>query len=346
MDSLKKLVLLNMLAAVAAKALWNCPEQCHCLWSMGDKTANCSYAGFTDIPSLSPEIQTLNLTGNTITEITRYSLVNNQLYSLHKLLLRECKLNKIHKYGLDGMSILIELDLSKNYLTTLSNDTFQGMTKLRWLFINDNQLEKLEDGLFTDLIMLRKVNLSNNRILQISVSCFGSLSRLNYINLDNNRLVALELDTFKNLNSLSSLELKYNPWRCDCKLWPLRDWMLRKMVATNDNVTCSEPANLGGKSWKDLIATDFICQPDIKVISTTESVEPTTSLPIQTSNTNNTLTCQVNGKPLPELNWSPNSQWEVKYYVCGDYLCMSRSVEERVLKLSKAVSSSAAGNEY
>ncbi|KAI8440669.1 hypothetical protein MSG28_009032, partial [Choristoneura fumiferana] len=283
MESLKKLLLLSVLAAAAADFTSNCPNECKCVWARGNKQAVCSHANLQDIPkTLSTEIQILDLTGNPLYEITRHAFEDAQLNNLKKLVLKECKLITIHKNGLSGLAIMIELDLSKNDLKMLHSDTFKETTKIRWILLNDNQIEKLDDGLFNNLPFLQKVDL--------------------------------------------------------------------------------KPAKVHGKLWKELDTNDFACRPSI--------VYPTNSVTVQTTDTNITLACEVNGNPLPEVNWVLNSQiidgsyryqGEVKYYLTqsssdnskwvnltilssgttdnGDYLCVAKNpggVEERIVKLSIA----------
>lgn len=362
MESLKKLLLLSVLAAAAADFTSNCPTECKCVWARGNKQAVCSHASLQDIPkTLSAEIQILDLTGNPLYEITRHAFEDAQLNNLKKLVLKECKLITIHKNGLSGLAIMIELDLSKNDLKMVHSDTFKETTKIRWILLNDNQIEKLDDGLFNNLPFLQKVDLSNNRIVQIGVKTFMNVPKLNNLKLDNNKLEYLKIDTLTQLTSLSSLDVNDNPWRCDCYLQPLRNWVISKNLYTTP-VACAEPAKVHGKLWKELDTNDFACRPSI--------VYPTNSVTVQTTDTNITLACEVNGNPLPEVNWVLNSQiidgsyryqGEVKYYLTqsssdnskwvnltilssgttdnGDYLCVAKNqggVEERIVRLSIA----------
>ncbi|XP_047998575.1 chondroadherin-like protein [Leguminivora glycinivorella] len=134
MESLKKLLILSVLAAVAADFTAHCPPMCLCSWAAGNKQAACSNANLTYLPKcLSTEIQILDLSHNTLHEINRHAFQDAQLINLKKLFLRDCQLQTIHKHSFKGLAIMIELDLSKNNLKELHSETFSETTKIRSL---------------------------------------------------------------------------------------------------------------------------------------------------------------------------------------------------------------------
>ncbi|XP_049878348.1 uncharacterized protein LOC126375462 [Pectinophora gossypiella] len=358
--ALRNFLVLNLVLATAADFTANCPQECKCVWASGNKQADCSHAKLQEIPkTLSNEIQILDLTGNDLYEITRHAFEDVRLINLKKLIMKDCKLLTIQKNGLSGLAIMIELDLSKNSLKTLQPDLFRETVKIRWILLNDNQLEKLDDGLFNNLPFLQKVDLSNNRIVQVGVKTFMNLPKINILRLDGNKLEYMKIDTLSSLTSLSNLDVHDNPWRCDCYLQPFRNWVISKNLFTSP-ISCAEPAKVHGKLWKDLDSSDFACRPSI--------VTPSSSTTIRSSDTNITLSCQVDGNPLPEVNWVLNAQiidgtyryqGELKYYITqasmenskwvnltivdagvtdnGDYLCVAKNsggVEERSLTLA------------
>lgn len=359
-ETLWRFLILNFILSAAADFTTNCPQECKCVWASGNKQADCSHSSLQEIPkTLSAEIQNLDLTGNDLYEITRHAFEDVRLINLKKLILKECKLMTIQKNGLAGLAIMIELDLSKNSLKSLQPDVFRETAKIRWILLNDNLLEKLEDGLFTNLPYLQKVDLSNNRIVQIGVKTFMNVPKLNILRLDGNKLEHLKIDTLSALTSLSNLDVHDNPWRCDCYLQPFRNWVISKNLYTSP-ISCAEPPKVNGKLWKELDSSDFACRPSI--------IYPSTSTTLRSSDNNVTLSCQVNGNPLPEVNWVLNSQvidgthkyqGEPKYLVTqnsmeyskwvnltivdaettdnGEYLCVAKNsggVEERSLTLA------------
>ncbi|GBP05121.1 Peroxidasin [Eumeta japonica] len=289
-----------VLVAAAGDFTAECPAICHCRWTAGNKAADCSKAELKDVPStLSNDIQVLDLTGNDLFEITQHAFENVGLNNLKKLILTQCKLLTIHKDGLSGLGIVIELDLSKNDLRTLHPDTFKETEKIRWIFLSDNKLEKLEDGLFRNLPFLQKVELSNNRIHQLGLKTFMNVPKLSILRLDGNKLEHLKVDNFQSLTFLSSLDLHNNLWHCDCYLQPFRDWVISKNLYTHPT-SCSEPSKLSNKFWVDLNSDDFACEPNI--------IYPLSKSVVKSSDSNITLSCKVSGNPLPKVKWVLNSQ--------------------------------------
>lgn len=365
--TLQTFLLINLAILTLADFTTNCPKKCNCLWASGNKQADCSNAHIQDIPeTLSTEIQNLDLSGNDLYEITRQAFHNVGLINLKKLVLRECKLITIQKNGLSGLAIMIELDLSKNDIKILHSDTFRETVKIRWILLNDNKLEKLEDSLFNNLPFLQKVDLSNNRIVTLGMKTFLNVPKLNILRLDGNKLEHLKIDTLSALTSLSNLDVHDNPWRCDCYLQPFRNWVISKNLYTSP-IYCAEPLKVHGKLWKELDSNDFACRPSI--------VYPSINTVLMTSDSNVTISCHVNGNPLPDVNWVLNSQildglnrfqGEIKYSITqaneenskwvnltvfdagstdnGEYLCVAKNaggVEER--KVTLAVTQSPPG---
>ncbi|XP_059061096.1 uncharacterized protein LOC131853994 [Achroia grisella] len=296
---LRSVFVFCLILAVEADFTSNCPKECKCVWASGNKRANCSRAGLQNIPkTLSSDIQNLDLEYNPLYEISSNAFDDVQLINLKKLQLSYCKLETIHRNGFSGLAIMIELDLSKNFLKTLHPDTFRETTKIRWIILKDNQLEKLEDGLFSNLEFLQKVELSNNHIVQIGIKTFFNVPKLNTLELDGNKLEYVKVDALNSL-TLSNLNVHDNPWRCDCYLQPFRNWVISKHLYTSP-IICQEPLKVQGKTWKELDTGDFACRPTI--------VYPSNSTTVRSSDNNITLACQVNGNPLPEVNWVLNDQ--------------------------------------
>ncbi|XP_061717543.1 reticulon-4 receptor-like 2 [Cydia pomonella] len=274
MESLKKLLLLSVLATAEADFTANCPLICKCSWAAGNKKAACSNVDLHDLPkTLSTEIQILDLSNNSLHEIKQRAFEDAQLINLKKLFLRDCELQTIHKHGLKGLAIMIQLDLSKNNLKELHPDTFKEITNIRWMLLNDNQLETLDDGLFNNLPILQKVDLNNNKIKQIGVRTFFNVPRLSNLKLDHNLLESLNIDTLSALTALTSLDIHGNPWKCDCLLQPLKKLVTSKNLCTTP-VACTTPDIVQGKLWNELNTPDFACPPNI--------VYPATGITIHT----------------------------------------------------------------
>ncbi|XP_052744563.1 insulin-like growth factor-binding protein complex acid labile subunit [Bicyclus anynana] len=254
-------IALSVCLLVTADFTADCPVECKCGWYKGSKQADCSHSVFHDIPNnLSPETQILDLTANDLNKIKRHAFREAGLINLKKLILSECKLTSIDENALTNLQILIVIDLSKNELKTLPTEIFKETPKIRWILLNDNQIEKLEDGLFNNLPGLYKVDLSNNHITQIGMETFLNVPKLERLKLNNNKLEQLEKDKLNALTSIYLvLDVHDNPWRCDCNLKPLVNWVIGERFSATP-ISCSEPPLVQGKLWSELESSDFACE--------------------------------------------------------------------------------------
>lgn len=138
--------------SVLAEAIWDRCEPCSCRWIGGKKAAECLNKSLSSIPrNLSSDLQVVDLSFNTISEIRNNEFIDANLQHMHKLFMRNCKLELLNRDALSGLSILIELDLSQNLLTKLQVGLFSQLEKLRTLVLNKNEIERLDDHLFDNL---------------------------------------------------------------------------------------------------------------------------------------------------------------------------------------------------
>ncbi|CAH0719282.1 unnamed protein product, partial [Brenthis ino] len=267
-------------------------RECHCKWSSGKKTATCVSAGLTQIPQLASDIQVLDLHGNNINELQQDALATIELLNLQRLNLSSTNLRFLHQNAFRELRILIELDLSRNYLTELSPDTFKGNERLRLLVLNDNPLSKLVAQQFPPLQHLKKLELSRCRLRKVHPFAFVNLRALETVHVQQNLLSCLHRDTF-NLPALKTLTLSDNPWYCDCRLREFHEWFLNGNLG-NEEVYCSGPGNKVHISWLDLKGEDMICPPS--AITSPSVIRTETGADIS-------FGCFIRGDPTPDISW-------------------------------------------
>ncbi|KFQ04698.1 Leucine-rich repeat-containing protein 26, partial [Leptosomus discolor] len=126
-----------------------CPAACRC--SSGE--ADCSEHALHEVPqSLSTNTSALWLGYNFITVLGPRSFPP----------LPGLRLELIHNQALVGLGELQELDLSDNYLTMLTPETFLPLTSLATLNLGSNRLGELEPGVLRSLPQLRALLLQDN----------------------------------------------------------------------------------------------------------------------------------------------------------------------------------------
>ncbi|XP_055685412.1 leucine-rich repeat-containing protein 24 [Lutzomyia longipalpis] len=273
---------------------------CSCKWVSGKKTADCRNASLSSVPTeLSSELQVLDLSQNNIPEIRREEFSDANLQNVHKLFMRNCTLQDVHRDALKGLLILIELDLSNNLIRTLPVGVFGGLIKLRTVILNNNQIEVLEDRLFENLKFLYRIELKNNHLRTIGLNTFVDVPVLLQIYLDSNKLSILKKESFEGLEKLASLSILQNPWNCSCELQHFRDFIISRNLYTNPT-TCHDPPHLRGKAWSDVPSENFACRPRI--------VMPRAGASLDAGGDNVTLTCRIKGSPKPDISWIFNKK--------------------------------------
>lgn len=296
------LALLVVLAVpMWADADWtNCPQYCRCKWVSGRKVAECTNSSHPSVPStLSSEIQVLDLSGTQLHELHVDEFLNASLKNLHKLFLKDCGIHTLHKEAFRGLALLIELDLSGNYIRTLHPSVFHDTGRLRLLLLARNPIEKLEDGVFSNLTFLQTVDLSGCRLSHIGRKVFVNTPILRNLVLDGNNLTTMKVQTLDHLQALTGLVLHNNPWVCDCHLKEFRDWIVTRGLYAQPT-SCAEPPVLNGKPWSDLNSDDLACKPHI--------LYPDVGTTVEADGGNVTLMCQVQGNPMPDVHWVFNSR--------------------------------------
>ena len=65
-------------------------------------------------------------------------------------------------------------------------------------------------------------------------------------------------------SGLHAIELSDNPWICDCRLQPLKEWLTEANVPYLHEPKCASPApRLTGKVFSQLRLDEFACPPEL-----------------------------------------------------------------------------------
>lgn len=293
------LLLLNIQAIVGNSDWMQSCSVCHCHWNSGKKTADCKSRKITTIPTdLSNELQVIDLSNNMIPELRREEFIEASLQNLHKIFLRNCTIQELNRDALKGLDILIELDLSHNFIRELHVGTFTRLSKLRNLVMNNNQIEVLENHLFADLPFLSRVEFKNNNLKRIDIHAFGQLPVLSAVYLESNNLTVLRRETFERTPKLVHLSLASNPWNCTCELQEFRDFAIVHRLYTPPT-DCNEPKHLKGKLWYEIPSENFACSP--RILGSVRSY-------VEAQSDNITLPCRIEGSPRPNVTWLYNKR--------------------------------------
>ncbi|CAF0824178.1 unnamed protein product [Brachionus calyciflorus] len=105
---------------------------------------------------------------------------------------------------------LSNLDLSKNVITRLDENTFYNLSNLISLYMGTNKIQTINYKAFVPLINLETLYLNFNLFDYLNPNVFKGLKNLVTLYLNANSLKKIELGLFKDLKSLSFLNLNRN----------------------------------------------------------------------------------------------------------------------------------------
>ena len=156
-----------------------------------------------------PSLKYLNLERNAIRNVDG---AFNKLRNLNVLNLQKNLIEEVSNQTFAGLDNLISLDLSKNLIRNIGSGIFSE-SFLNELNISGNLLKELEENSFVSLPILETLDLSDNNIVIIKNGAFNDIPRLKKLFLDHNRLSNYNGEFFANMGNdtdLHHLDLSYN----------------------------------------------------------------------------------------------------------------------------------------
>jgi hypothetical protein len=279
----------------------SCPTVCICKWKGGKQTVECLDRQLINIPeNIDPSTQVLDMSGSNLQILTGETFQRAELLNLQKLFLRNCRLGQIDDRAFEGLTNLIELDLSHNLLTSVPAATFQYITSLRDLTLASNPIQKIESHAFNNVPSLTKLDVSHCELQSISASAFESLDALHSLKLNGNKLSELRSKTVDTLSKLHWVELHDNPWLCDCRLRTTKLWLTENNIPYPMPPVCSGgPERVIDKSFAELHVDDFACKPEM--LPMRRHIEAV-------SGENATIVCRTGAVPAAVITWYWNGR--------------------------------------
>ena len=206
----------------------------------------------------------LDLRGNRIISLEMQAFMD--LYSLDTLLLTHNPITSLESRVFVGLVNLRQLRIEESHLEYIAFDVFHDTHNLRLLDLGDNRLRDLAFGTFF-IPRLEQLSLDGNR-LTVMPAELRYLAYLQRLDLSYNQLTQVDLCTLEKMSNLRHLNLRENPFNCNCAtMWlrRLRSQMMKKWDQKSDFPflpgKCEEPSHLRGvviTSW-----IDFDCLRDL-----------------------------------------------------------------------------------
>ena len=245
----------------------------------------------------SENVQVANFSGNGIIKTNHQTftpnspqvidLSNNRLKKLWNMGWLGTKVIDLHGNDLVAMDdqafyalySLHHLDLSYNNLSYLQPDAFTYLTNVSEISLSHNKLHSSDEvySALRPLINLRVVDLSYNNLNMVRHGSFSNSLALHSIKFSHNLFVNLNPFVFVELPFLKEVDLSFNPYSCDCKMIPFRDWLRKAKIKLankfiNDSYVCKGPeVRAGEKLWKYEVGK-FECDQTLLIIIIFSSV--------------------------------------------------------------------------
>lgn len=249
------------------------------------KCSNC-----TDIPTNHDpsSITKLDLSSgdNKLTHLTPNIFVNKAFFNLREINLSNCGIMDVDKDAFLGIQPIKLLTLDLSYNSVSSIDT--GSVSVRNLNLRGNPIKNLTFATY----FMQQLDLSNCSLDETLPNAPFVDRLLNKINLESNKLTTLSWKEFRK-TSLLNISLKGNPWRCDCHMQFLREYLLNvKDIDISKDEICDSPPELRGRGLPSIPRNQGLPCP-LKYSGLSGTV----------SDGKIALKCLTEGMPEPVVKW-------------------------------------------
>jgi len=156
------------------------------------------------------------------------------------------------------------LVLDNNHIIVLNKNSFIHLQNLKTLHLSHNdELEDVEELTFAEQRNLEKLELTNNKnLFLISEHAFYGMYNetwfpLKELNLQKNSLHVISEKMLSNhWTELDSIDLRLNPWHCDCHLAWLHDLKKNRNIS---EIKCKSPQKLSKKYLIEVERKSMAC---------------------------------------------------------------------------------------
>ncbi|XP_014478710.1 PREDICTED: leucine-rich repeat-containing protein 24-like isoform X2 [Dinoponera quadriceps] len=297
LESVLVALVLDVLAnGVPTRSAASCPSFCVCdTWYELHRVSCIGRHLYSIHTGASSDVQAMDVSRNSISELDDYELANIGLSELIYLNLSANTISDIGMHAFDGLSELAVLDLSQNHLHYLLPKTFVPAKSLRILQLSKNnfnsRVPKLQSPSITNLA------LDSCQISHVPADTFDGLSHLHTLDLSNNLMIQLDSAVLQPLK-LTEISIEGNPWSCDKLMHDLELYLtsnniehsavcvkipgpkkFEKMILYDPQKKCEKcrPPKIANKNMKkDTLTPNKNCTPMPAIGNTTVCVNNTT----------------------------------------------------------------------
>ncbi|KAI8509312.1 Leucine-rich repeats, typical (most populated) sub-containing protein [Branchiostoma belcheri] len=272
-------------------------------------------------------LQHLYLNENKLTAVPTASFAETK--NLYLLQLADNEIEVLENNAFAMLQQLTYLFLGGNKLKDLPTDPFNALPSLRTLSLHRNQFTGLNTTAFRNLYSLEALDLSNQTMEWIGAVSFVGLVALESLSLYNNSLEILDEDVILPLLQIRSLNLNSNPWRCDCELQGLWEWLQDTTARTR--VTCQSPESHRGRELRFIKQSALVCRTSTLAPTGTEHTSTTTTQPTSIASTPRVgTTASAAVIPTERLSTATKSVYTGDYYISNPWVDDQKTVKAYV----------------
>ncbi|GFG29405.1 hypothetical protein Cfor_04467 [Coptotermes formosanus] len=159
----------------------------------------------------SSKLYALDLSHNDLSYLCNRTFLQLKVVEIVNLSLASNIIWCVAQHAFLGLAELERLDLSRNNLTHIHQDTFNHNRKLRWLSLADNKLFTLpSDRVFIYVRSLRILDLSGCNVTDISHHIFRDINNIKLLNISHNQIRNIQQGAFLLLKELRCLDISSN----------------------------------------------------------------------------------------------------------------------------------------
>ncbi|KOX71376.1 Leucine-rich repeat-containing protein 4B [Melipona quadrifasciata] len=289
-----------------AASTQQCSAFCVCDTWYDLERASCVGRHLYNIHTGAPNnVQALDLSDNVISLLTSFELANIGFTKLKYLNLSKNAISEIELNAFDGLADLMVLDLSRNRLDDIPAEVLEKNKNLRILRLSKNNFKshipKLRSSSLTEL------SLDSCQISHLPLDTFNGLKHLRHLDLANNLMIQMNAIALQTLHFLKKLSLEGNPWSCDKVMLDLQMYLRNKDIEFNE--ICSKKGNVRKFEKMVVLPTMTRNYHHSKIANPEEPKERSNRIEMESNILNNkTLsTCQETANPTPVTDSEDNS---------------------------------------
>ena len=136
--------------------------------------------------------QVLDLSFNNFGKIRESVFRERNLYNLQKIFLHHCGISMVVGRCFEGITNLVEVDLSRNLLNNVPKEALRDCGYLMVLNLRGNPIRQVPGDSFQELQELQTLDLAECQITSIQPEALTPLHNLVWLKLENNLLVHLD----------------------------------------------------------------------------------------------------------------------------------------------------------